>query len=357
MEVVPQAWQYPEITCCRIRLDGDWFESPGFVETPWSQAQDISGGRRQEGHARGLLPRAKAGSRRGALPFEERSLIRVIAERIGKILERHRAEEALRQSEQKTSALLSAIPDLMFQVNSRGILVGFHEGTYTSLGGIGKAMIGREVYDLAEQDGQVPRRLIEQGMLAMRRVMETGNPHVYEQHASIGGRRRDFEVRMVPCGSDEVLGIVRDITGKKQLEREILEISNREQRRIGQDLHDSLCQHLTGIGFMAKALQTKAAEAGQIEPGEVRDIVDLLDQAISMTREFARGLNPVELQADGLMHALETLAENVRRLFGVACSFTCEGSIFIHDCEKAATFTGSSRRPSTTPSSTAGPTT
>jgi signal transduction histidine kinase len=270
-------------------------------------------------------------------PFlrEERSLIKAIAESIGKIAEQHITEEALKQSELKTTALLAAIPDLMFQIDTDGTLVGFHEGTFVMLRDLGKSMIGKNIYALADPDQLIGRRLLDHGMLYVRQAIETGNPQMYEQHTTINGHGMDYEVRMVLCKKDEVLGIVRDITKKKQLEREILEISNREQRRIGQDLHDSLCQHLTGIGFMGKVLEKKAASHIPLEPSDIQEIVELIDQAITMTRGFARGLNPVELQADGLMHALGKLAENMKRLFGVSCTFVCSAPIFIYDNEKA----------------------
>lgn len=335
VEIIPDAWQYPEITCCRIQLGVRVVESPAFAETQWRQSQDIMVSGVKRGTLEVFYREARSDADEGPFLREERSLIRVIAERIGKILERHRAEEALRESEQKTMALLNAIPDLMFQVDRNGTLVGFHEGTFVTLRELGKRMIGRNIYTLADTEKLVPRRLLDQGMLSVRRAIETGNPQMYEQHTSINGVGRDFEVRMVVCRADEVLGIVRDITNRKQLEREILEISNREQRRIGQDLHDSLCQHLTGIGFMGKVLEKKAASRIALEPSDVQEIVDLIDQAITMTREFARGLNPVALQADGFMHALGKLAENVKRLFGVSCSFICSDPIFIYDNEKA----------------------
>jgi signal transduction histidine kinase len=124
---------------------------------------------------------------------------------------------------------------------------------------------------------------------------------------------------------------VRDITVRKRLEREILEISGREQRRIGQDLHDSLCQHLAGVGFLCKVLEKKLAAAHPEGSTDAAEIVDLIDQAITLTRGFARGLNPVRLEADGLMFALSELASNAEKLFGIRCRFECEEPLLIDD--------------------------
>jgi signal transduction histidine kinase len=270
-------------------------------------------------------------------PFlsEERSLIRAIAERIGKIVEGKHTGEALYNSEMKNIALLSAIPDLMFQINGNGTLIGFHKGSFVELRDMEKRIVGKNIYCLADEENLVPRRLLDQAMSTVRRTLESGNPQVYEQHVSLKGRGRDYEIRMVVCRENEILCIVRDITRRKRLEREILEISNREQRRIGQDLHDSLCQHLAGIGFMGKVLEKKVSSKVPLKMIDVKEIVNLIDQAITLTKGYARGLNPVELQADGLMFALRKLAENVQKLFGVTCELNCHEPIYILNNEMA----------------------
>ena len=259
IEIIPDAWQYPEITSCRLRLGDKTVQSPDFQETAWRQSQDIIVNAVKCGTLEVFYREHRPDMDEGPFLREERSLIKAIAESIGKIAEQHNTEEALKLSELKTTALLTAIPDLMFQIDKDCTLVGFHEGNFVTLRDLGKSMIGKNIYALTDPDQLIGRRLLDHGMLYVRQAIETGKPQMYEQHTSINGQGRDYEVRMVLCKKDEVLGIVRDITKKKQLEREILEISNREQRRIGQDLHDSLCQHLTGIGFMGKVLEKKAA--------------------------------------------------------------------------------------------------
>jgi PAS domain S-box-containing protein len=120
--------------------------------------------------------------------------------------------------------------------------------------------------------------------------------------------------------------IFRDITERKRLEREILEISDQERRRIGQDLHDGLCQQLAGIELMSQVLHQKLGEkskeavrAGEIA-GHVRD-------AISQTRSLARGLAPVTLESEGLPSALRELATSTQKMFGVNCRIECSESV------------------------------
>ena len=122
-----------------------------------------------------------------------------------------------------------------------------------------------------------------------------------------------------------------DITERKHLEKTILEVSGREQRRIGQDLHDGLGQHLTGIAFMSKVQEQKLVEKSLPEAGDAAKIVKLVNEAINKTRELARGLLPVVSDARGLMSALQQWAGEVEDLFGVSCRFHCFAPVLIHD--------------------------
>ncbi|NLT24268.1 MAG: hypothetical protein GXX82_14605 [Syntrophorhabdus sp.] len=331
VDIVPDAWQYPDIATCRIVLGDRVFVSHGFRETRWKQSQRIVVHGKDTGLLEVFYRERRKTADEGPFLKEERSLIDAVAKRIGEIVERMLGEEALKESESKMRALLMAIPDLMFQLDVSGILLGLHPGDFTVLKGIAERLVGQSVYLVSDREEILPRRLLDQVMACVRQSISTGRAQVFEQHLSLGGQPRDFEVRIVRCGPNKALGIVRDTTRRKRLEREILEISGREQRRIGQDLHDSLCQHLAGIGFMGKVLERKTATGQPIRSEDVAEIVDLLDQAITLTRGFARGLNPVRLEADGLMMALIELASNVERFFGITCTFEYDSPILMSD--------------------------
>jgi len=122
-----------------------------------------------------------------------------------------------------------------------------------------------------------------------------------------------------------------DITERKRLEKAILEISAAEQRRIGQDLHDGLGQHLTGIAFMSKVQEQKLAEKGLAEAAQASRIVGLVNEAINKTRELAHGLLPVVLEAHGLMSALKRWAAEVEDLFHISCRLWLDKPVLIHD--------------------------
>ena len=152
------------------------------------------------------------------------------------------------------------------------------------------------------------------------------------------GHEFPVEISLSPLETEEgilVSSAIRDISERKRLEKTVLEISEREQRRIGQDLHDGLGQHLTGIAFMSKVQEQKLAERQIPEAADAAKIVELVNDAIRRTRELSRGLLPVVSEAHGLMSALRLYATEVQDLFGVACRFQCEGTVLIHDAPMA----------------------
>jgi PAS domain S-box-containing protein len=123
----------------------------------------------------------------------------------------------------------------------------------------------------------------------------------------------------------------QEIEERKRLEREILDISEQERRRIGQELHDSVGQQLTGIAFMTKVLEQKLAAKLPEQVGDVVEISQLVRQATDQARALAKGLHPVDLDAESLMAALQELAANTQNLFGISCTFKCERPVPVCD--------------------------
>ncbi|QOV88754.1 ATP-binding protein [Humisphaera borealis] len=107
----------------------------------------------------------------------------------------------------------------------------------------------------------------------------------------------------------------------RELERTVEEISEAEQRRIGQDLHDGLGQHLTGVAFLSKALQQKLHLDRRPEAAEAATINDLVNESIRWTRDLARGLAPMDLDRTCLPESLRELARKTSRMFNVECAY------------------------------------
>lgn len=145
------------------------------------------------------------------------------------------------------------------------------------------------------------------------------------------GERCFIEFASTQLAPDLILSILRDVTERRSLEREIQEISEREQRRLGQDLHDGLGQSLTGITFLAKVLQQNLAQRGDEQAGAAGKIAALINDALAQTRRLSRGLCPVVLDDNDIEAALEQLAENLRTMFTVNCELECDPELQIAD--------------------------
>jgi PAS domain S-box-containing protein len=136
-----------------------------------------------------------------------------------------------------------------------------------------------------------------------------------------------MELDGVPCA----MSVARDVTERRELERELIEISERERQRIGYDLHDTLGQQLAGIAFLSKVLAQRLAGHNVAEATQAAQIVTFVNQAIEQARTLAGGLAPVTLETYGLVFALQELAASVEALFHCACKVSSHHAIHITD--------------------------
>ena len=134
---------------------------------------------------------------------------------------------------------------------------------------------------------------------------------------------------------DSIRARVELLERSQQLEREIIDISEREQQRIGRDLHDGVCQYLAAIGFSAAILSRDLERESSIRSQKAGEIANLLQDALKRTRDLARGLSPVDRDEGGLESALNELASSTSRLSGISCSFICVGQVEIRDNARA----------------------
>ena len=130
---------------------------------------------------------------------------------------------------------------------------------------------------------------------------------------------------------ERTLALTQEMAERERIERELLEISEREQRRIGRDLHDSLGQHLTGVALAGQVLEEKLAARDLPEARDASHMVELVQEGISISRKMAKGLHPIDIEADGLMQGLEEFAAISSDLFRVSCRFECDSPVLIRD--------------------------
>jgi signal transduction histidine kinase len=134
---------------------------------------------------------------------------------------------------------------------------------------------------------------------------------------------------------DRAAALTREISERERAQEDLLEVSEREQRRIGRDLHDGLCQHLAATALSCQLLREELAEQGSPGAERAQKIVDLIEESIRLSRQSARGLDPMVMDAEGLMVALEEMATSTMQLFHIRCSFECDSPVLIHNPDVA----------------------
>ncbi len=239
----------------------------------------------------------------------------------------------LESSEAQTQAILETAVDGIITIDEQGIVHLFNSAAERVFGFSADEVLGKNISMLVPS----PHKQRHDDYLA--RYVRTGEGRVVGQRREVEGQCKDESVIPLEAGVSEVelpgrrlfTGFFRDITERKRLEKEILEIGQREQQRIGQDLHDTMGQHLTGAAFRAKALQTRLAKLASPEAESALEVARMINESITQARALAQGLCPVELTADGLMTALEQHAASVEALFGVKCVYRCEEPVLVHD--------------------------
>jgi PAS domain S-box-containing protein len=243
-----------------------------------------------------------------------------------------RVEEELQEERNFVSAILDTVGALVVVLDSEGRILRFNPACELTTGYAMEEVQGKYIWDLF---------LLPEEAARFKAMFEVLRTDLLPQDYQNSWLTRHGEQRLIAWsstllpGSGEtaqyIIATGIDITERKHLEKAILDISAREQRRIGQDLHDGLGQHLTGIAFMAKVHEAKLAEQKRSETADAAKIVKLVNEAIHKTRELARGLLPVVSDSEGLMSALQLWAAEVEDLFGVSCRFQCETPVLIHD--------------------------
>ena len=244
------------------------------------------------------------------------------------ITARKQAEEALRRREQELADFFAESPLGLLWVGPDGRVLRVNQAELELVGRTGDDIFGRHVSELhvdAKAAGDILNRVVA------RQTVQNYRARLRHR----GGALREVLIDANGLWEQERLvhsrWFTRDITRRVELEQEILAISEREQRRLGHDLHDDLCQQLAGIEFLSQRLASDLAARSAASASQAKEIAQMVQRAMTQTRELARGLSPVRLEAEGLADALRELAAGTRKVFGCDCRFRGDPPVLVSD--------------------------
>jgi PAS domain S-box-containing protein len=248
------------------------------------------------------------------IPPRTRIGIELIASQAAGAIARIQAEESLRRSETQLRTIINSAPIALLATDAKGTIT-FEDGQALKAMG---AQPGEHVRRLAQEVySEFPS--IQHNI---RRALEGEEfSSVLEFDSTV------FECRYTPLRDSTrqpagLIAVAIDVTDRVRLQREILEISDREQARIGQDIHDGLCQQLIGLAICANSLEQSLKGQRQSDAGTAQKICRLVDEAITEARGVCQGLYPIRLTTQGLPPALEELAAGITARHGISCQ--CE---------------------------------
>jgi PAS domain S-box-containing protein len=228
------------------------------------------------------------------------------------VTERHESEARLRRSEEVLRTTTANTADTLLLLDT-DLRVRF----------INRSVRGMSIDDIVGRNisALLPESVRGHVIGKLCQVLTTGETAAYEYDvAADGGFTEYFENRAVLVRDGGIgTGIsltVRNITERKRLEQEILDVSSRERQTIGRDLHDGLGQELTGVALMLRGLATRIQKQCPETVDQVNEIVVLVNQSIETARTLARGLMPANTDGGGLSFSLRALAERSRTLYG-----------------------------------------
>jgi PAS domain S-box-containing protein len=252
-------------------------------------------------------------------------------------IDAEKMEKLRRQkSDERLRAFAGAMPDLSFVLDEEGRYIDILTERESLLYKPSTELFGTLLSDA------LPPAVGEAALETIQKAVKTRKIQSCEYHLDLpdGGHWFEGKVSVINekiNGKQLVAWVSRDITDRKKLEELVLNISENEHRRIGNDLHDGLGQNLTAISLLAKKLEHDLDEhVAKVKP-TIDQMVTLIHDTIQQTGQLARGLYPATLEKSGLTSALQELAIATESLAGVRCSFiydatlpSCPSNIGIH---------------------------
>ena len=304
---------------------------------------------------------------------DELKLAVTIARQLAQAIQRQRGEDALRESEARMRATVEQATAGMARCDPTGRITFVNRILCQMLGYTELELIGKSFAELTHPDH------VEDNVRRFREMVRTGKPYAIEKRyirkngsvlwldvsaSAVPGpdgktqstvsvivditARKEAEV--VLQRSNELLEqrvvertreldaankqLISEIQRRKGLEGEILSVSDREQQRLGQELHDGLCQHLTAVAFMARSVALRLKQHRVIDAADIEKIGELVNKAAIDTRNLSRALHRMDVDAAGLVLALQDLVG--REIWRTSCRLEVKPSFHIEDDAAAA---------------------
>ncbi len=258
--------------------------------------------------------------------------LETIATRLGAVIARITAEKALRDSNVKFREFVEGTHDLVCQINSRGRLVYINHTGERLFGMVASRLQGRFLWYFIHPEDRIRTRKALRRWVRQRRSHISFENRIVDQAGATHNMLWMIHLHYDKTGEvTSINAIGNDITEHKLLDKKILAVTTRQQQRIGQDIHDTIGQSLTGIACLGKVLEKSLAGKGLPEAEAAANISKVAQDAASQSRLLAKGLCPVGLKVNGLTASLCEYASQAEGLFGISCKVNYQSEVHVPD--------------------------
>ncbi len=242
-----------------------------------------------------------------------------------------RAKETIRKGKDFLKSLEDINPSFYIALDSSGNILTMNRAMLIALDYTLGEVVGRDYIELLfnQADRDIIRKDFK-NMVERKKATVSEYPIIAKDGDIILVEWHGKPLIRMDGDVDFIFFVGIDITERKRLEKVVMETNAAERLKIGQDLHDRLAQHLAGIIFKAELLKVKFGDSVPDTIPEIDEIIDLVDRAVSKTREIAKELSPVDISPGGLHAAVENLKESVRGTSNVNILVKWDESIIIN---------------------------
>ena len=249
------------------------------------------------------------------------------------ITDRKRAEEALHDSEQRLRAILETAVEGIITMDDGALVESINPAACRMFGYAPEEILGRNVGILMLSPDQ------KNHDADLANYLRTGQARNIGIGREMEGQRKDGRVFPMELSVSEVrLGdrrlftaLVRDISVRRELEQAVATASEQERTRIARELHDGLGQQIGGLLFLMNGLHRDLQAASVPQAETVGQLCTELSTALTQARRLAHDLYAVQATPEGLVEALENLAERVNAEGGIACAFAGERTVLVQN--------------------------
>lgn len=253
---------------------------------------------------------------------DDAAFLQSVANLLAVLIDRKQNECELRKNEKVVRSILETSLEGIVTINEVGLIQSFNKSAEIIFGYKADEIIGKEVNVLfpLSYRNQLDRLLNKREELPLSEDYSMTGIMALNKN----GNNFPLEMDVTKVDLEDVSFytlFLRDISERRQLEKEILEISEKEHLSIGQELHDGLGQMLTAAGLMIENLSKRLKSKSIPEADKVDEIIDVIKEADQYARNLSHGLFPANLSTKGLSGSLNALAENAQRISGISCVF------------------------------------